>query len=67
MKESALKYTWCGDKLINLYIYQETAACPAPTRSEEELVRIFNEHKALTEALATGNLTPTPRKGKKDE
>lgn len=51
-KKSAMKQLWDGNKLVGLIIHCPTAANVAPTRFEEEIVRIFNEHQELRTANA---------------
>lgn len=47
MKESAMYKVWDNNTLIDLFIHCPTATSVAPTREEEELVRIFKEHRQL--------------------
>lgn len=46
MRESPLMKIWGGgNKLVGLEMCQPTAANPTPTRFEEEILRIFQEHQ----------------------
>ena len=54
-KESPLIMVWDNGTLVGLSIHCPTATCPSPTRTEQELVRIFNEHAKLAVELTTAN------------
>ncbi len=46
-RSSPLIYVFEGDKLVSLFLHQPTATTDSPNTTELELVRLFNEHKAL--------------------
>ncbi len=54
-KDSPLIIVWDNDTIVGIFIHCPTTSHPQPTRTEEELVRIFSEHKQLQAQLATAN------------
>ena len=51
MRMSPLIKVWDGDKLVDLFIAQDSAADTPPNPFERELVRIFAEHREMLKIL----------------